>query len=45
MALTGRRGELVPLTIEIGREIEREVHEGAFHGGLSATVQVVAIRP
>ncbi len=39
------REELAPLTIAIGREVEREVHEGTFHAGLSATVQLVAVRP
>lgn len=45
MTLEGLRGELAPLRFEIGREIERDVHEGAFHGGRSATVQVLAVRP
>ena len=33
-----------PLAIEVGREVERDIHEGAFHGGPSATVQVVAVK-
>jgi hypothetical protein len=45
MTLAGLKEELAPLTIEIGREVEREIHEGAFHGGPSATVQLVAVRP
>jgi hypothetical protein len=32
------------LTLEIGCEVERDVHEGAFHHGPSATVQVLAVR-
>jgi SAM-dependent methyltransferase len=44
MTLVGLKEELSPLTIEIGREVEREVHEGGFHGGPSATVQLVAVR-
>ena len=42
--LEALRAELAPLRLELGREVERVVHEGAFHSGLSATVQVVAIR-
>jgi len=42
MTLAGLREELAPLELEIGRELERDVHEGIFHGGRSATVQVVA---
>lgn len=42
MTLAGLREELTPLELEIGREVERDVHEGIFHGGRSATVQVVA---
>ena len=44
MTLAGLTAELAPLTIELGREGEREIHEGLFHGGTSATVQVVARR-
>jgi SAM-dependent methyltransferase len=44
MTLKALKDELVPLAIEIGRELEREIHEGAFHGGPSATVQLVARR-
>jgi SAM-dependent methyltransferase len=44
MTLAGLEEELAPLTIAIGREVEREIHEGAFHGGPSATVQLVAVR-
>jgi SAM-dependent methyltransferase len=44
MTLAALREELSPLTIEVGREVEREIHEGSFHGGPSATVQIVAVR-
>jgi hypothetical protein len=44
MTLAGLKEELAPLTMDVGREVEREIHEGAFHGGPSATVQIVAIR-
>jgi SAM-dependent methyltransferase len=39
------RQELSPLELVIAREVEREVHEGPFHGGLSATVQVAGVKP
>jgi len=38
------REDLAALELEIAREVERDVHEGAFHGGRSATVQIVARR-
>lgn len=44
MTLAGLKDELAPLTMDVGREVEREIHEGAFHGGPSATVQLVASR-
>lgn len=44
MTLAGLKDELSPLRIETGREVEREIHEGAFHEGPSATVQLVAVR-
>jgi hypothetical protein len=44
MTLAGLKEELAPLTMEVGREVEREIHEGALHGGPSATVQLVATR-
>lgn len=44
MTLDDLRAELAPLDFVIGREVEREIHEGPFHGGPSATVQVVAVR-
>lgn len=44
MTLAGLKEDLSPMTFEIGREVEREIHEGAFHGGPSATVQLFAVR-
>lgn len=42
--LANLREELAGLEFEIGRELEREVHEGTGHGGRSAVVQVLARR-
>ena len=39
------RAELSGLEFIIGRELEREVHEGSGHGGRSAVVQILARRP
>lgn len=44
MTLAALTTELAPLAIEVGREVRRDVFEGLFHGGPSATVQVVAVR-
>lgn len=44
MTLETLESELAPLTFDVGREVERDIQEGAFHGGRSATVQVVARR-
>ncbi len=44
MTLAELEDELSGLTIELGREVDREIHEGAFHSGTSATVQIVATR-
>ena len=38
------RNELVGLDLVVAREVDRVVDEGAFHGGTSATVQVVGIK-
>lgn len=45
MSLEALREELSPLDLAIAHETEREIHEGAFHGGKSATVQLVGVRP
>jgi SAM-dependent methyltransferase len=39
------REDLAGLELEIAREVEREVREGPFHGGPSATVQILARAP
>ncbi len=45
VTLESIRRELAGLELEIGREIERDVTEGKYHGGRAAVVQVVARRP
>jgi len=37
--------QLPSLEFEIAREVEREVHEGPYHNGLSAVVQVLGFKP
>jgi SAM-dependent methyltransferase len=37
--------ELTGLELEILREIERDVREGRYHGGRSAVVQLLGLRP
>ena len=37
--------ELDGLTFEVAQEIERDVHEGTYHTGRAAVVQLVARRP
>jgi len=37
--------DLAGLELEIAREVEREVREGRYHGGRSATIQIVARKP
>lgn len=44
MTLDGLRAELRGLDLEIGREVVREVHEGPWHQGTSAVVQILARR-
>lgn len=39
------REDLAGLTLEIGREVTREIHEGELHHGTSAVVQVLARKP
>ena len=45
MRLADLEAELAGLTIVEAREVEREVHEGAYHTGRSAVVQLLATRP
>ncbi len=44
MTLAALREEFAGLRFEIGREVEREIHEGSGHDGPSATVQVLAFK-
>ena len=44
MTLDELRVELAPLELSIARELEREVHEGAYHAGRSAVVQVLGFK-
>lgn len=39
------RQELEGLTLLHGEELEREVHEGKYHNGHSAVVQLLAVKP
>jgi SAM-dependent methyltransferase len=43
-ALDVLRAELAGLEFEVAREVEREIEEGRYHNGRSATVQIVARR-
>ncbi|WP_309383489.1 class I SAM-dependent methyltransferase [Cerasicoccus frondis] len=45
MTLAELKEELAQLDLVISREVEREINEGAYHQGLSATVQVVSQKP
>lgn len=45
MTAAGLEDELAGLDLEICREVEREVSEGKYHQGHSATVQVLATKP
>lgn len=45
MQLSDLREELAGLTFEHALELERDVHEGRYHNGHSAVVQIVAIKP
>lgn len=45
MTLEGLKEELQGLDFLVGRECEREVHEGTHHTGKGAVVQVCAQRP
>jgi SAM-dependent methyltransferase len=45
MSLSALRTELVGLRIERGAEIDREIHEGEYHHGRSAVVQILGFKP
>jgi SAM-dependent methyltransferase len=44
MRLEELRAELQGLAFEIGREVERDIQEGEHHKGLSAVVQILAVK-
>ncbi|MCK9532287.1 MAG: class I SAM-dependent methyltransferase [Gammaproteobacteria bacterium] len=44
MTLDGLRSELPGLSFQYGIELERDIHEGRFHHGRGAVVQVIATR-
>lgn len=45
MTLPELREELVGLEVLEAAEVEREIHEGVYHNGLSRTIQLIARRP
>jgi len=45
MDLASLREELAGLEFVHGKELERAVHEGLYHNGLAAVVQVIARKP
>lgn len=45
MRLNDLEFEFRGLDFAIGRELQREIHEGTLHNGVSAVVQVLAFRP
>ncbi len=45
MTAAALAGELAGLELQILRELEREVHEGRYHHGPGAVVQVLAVKP
>lgn len=45
MSLAGLREELPGLRFEVGREADRMSHNGPYHDGMVAVVQVLAFRP
>ena len=45
MTLADLRQELAGLMLLHGDELEREVHEGRYHNGHSAVVQLLAVKP
>ena len=45
MPLASLRPELPGLTLLHGEELERDVHEGRYHNGHSAVVQLLVIKP
>lgn len=44
MDLASLKTELAGLELELGTELVREIHEGDYHNGAGAVVQIVAVR-
>lgn len=38
------RLELAPLDLVVAEDVERDIHEGTFHEGRSATIQIIGIK-
>ena len=45
VTLVALRDDLAGLDLEVGRELDREVHEGRYHEGRGAVVQVLGRKP
>ena len=45
VSLSNLRDELPGLEFLHARELDREVHEGAYHTGLASVVQLIALKP
>jgi hypothetical protein len=45
MTLAELREELAGLDWLVSEEVEREIHEGVYHNGLSRTIQVICRKP
>ncbi len=44
MTLDVLRGELEGMQLEIARELDRDVHEGKYHAGRAAVVQILGVK-
>ncbi len=44
-SLATLKADLAGLELEIAREVEREIHEGRYHQGRSATIQILGRKP
>jgi SAM-dependent methyltransferase len=42
--LAEHRLELAPLDLVVAEDVERDIHEGTFHDGRSATVQIIGVK-
>jgi hypothetical protein len=45
MTLSALKTELAGLNLEVAQEIDREIHEGPLHDGMSAVVQILGRKP